>query len=234
MVYLIPIICLVLFVAWLAAEFKASRRTRVTLGIVSLAACSLIAGFVGALQLLNYNAYFGQAAEDLVSATISRLETGDTNRVLQVLRGLKAQYHPTYENRADFRELAKEAAAQLEKSDPIQVGSAWAGSPYDQATWKGHWEDDSGYWIVINDLRSPFDVLRSGDPPTRMHDVSVSHDLRVLRFKEGSNWLHTLTLTNKHEAVHEWFDLEKQAVWQVDRLHKLVRAVETDQATPAN
>lgn len=225
MIFIIPLFCLALFVAWLVAEFKAGRKTRITLGIVSLAACSLIATFVGALQQLNYNAYYGAAAKDLVDATISRLEEGDTNRVFQVLRAFKSQYRPTYESRANFRELAKEAANQLQKNDAIEPNSIWDGSAYEHQTWLGHWEDDTGYWIVVNDVSSPFDVLRSGDPPTRMQNVSVSKDFRELKFQEGTSWLHTLTLTNRHEALHEWFNPENQSAWRVDKMHKLVRLV---------
>jgi len=234
MIYIIPLLCAALLVAWLVAEFKAGWKTRITLGIVSLAVCSLIAAFVGALQKLNYNAHYGVAAEDLVNATVSRLEEGDTNRVLQVYRGLKSQYHPTYENRAGFRELAEEASRQLQKRDPIESNSVWDGSPYDRRTWLGYWENDTGYWIIVNDVGSPFDVLRSGDPPTRMQNVSVSRDFRELKFQEGAKWLHTLNLTNKNEALHEWFDLEKQSVWQVERMHKLVRAGQPPQITPPN
>ena len=88
----------------------------------------------------------------------------------------------------------------------------------------GHWQDDHGYWIVINNLGQPFGIVRSGDPPTKMHSVSVSPDFTILKFKEGDQWSHTLTLTNKYEANHEWFDLKKGAVWETRSLYKLIRA----------
>jgi hypothetical protein len=59
-----------------------------------------------------------------------------------------------------------------------------------------------------------------------MHSVCVADDFRVLKFEEGSRWRHTLSLKNKYEASHEWFDLESQAVWRTEPMNKLTRATE--------
>lgn len=233
MIYLIPLFCLSMLTAWIMAEFKAGRRTRMSLGLISWGSCFLIAAFVGGLERLNSNVYYGKAAEDLIEATIECLNSGDTNRALKVFHAFKSQYHPTYENRANFQAIAKEAARQLASPDPIPPGSTWDGTPFNHTSWKGHWEDDSDFWLLIS-YASSFEVLRSGDPPIRMHDVAISHDFRVLKFKEGSSWQHSLTLTNQHEASHEWVDLEKQSVWRTGKLHKLVRASATLKSSPAN
>jgi hypothetical protein len=87
-----------------------------------------------------------------------------------------------------------------------------------------HWEDGYGYWLVINDIGRPFDILQSGQPRSKVHAVSVSPDYTVLKFKEGDQWLHTLTLKNKYEASCEWFNLEKGAVWQTRPIYRLIRA----------
>ena len=115
--------------------------------------------------------------------------------------------------------------------------SRWDVPVFSWRTWVGHWEDDTGYWIVIDDLGHPLDIWRSGGPPTRMQSVSLSDDSRVLKFEEDGRWLHTLTLKNKYEATHEWFDLGKQAVWRVEPMNKLRKATEeekqiTQQAAP--
>ena len=107
---------------------------------------------------------------------------------------------------------------------PIEPGSAWDASAFKSDTWIGHWEDDSGYWLVINDAERPFDIFRSGDPPTKMYSISVSPDFTVLKFKEGNQWSHTLTFKNKYEATHEWFDVGKGTVWKTDTMYKLIRA----------
>ena len=89
---------------------------------------------------------------------------------------------------------------------------------------------NTGFWIVINDIERPFDVTRSGDNPLRMHSVTVSEDFKSMKFKEGEHWLHTLTLKNKYEASHEWFDLKEQKIWQTDTLHKLRRATDSERS----
>lgn len=65
---------------------------------------------------------------------------------------------------------------------------------------------------------------------SKAHDVWVSPDFRILKFKEGDQWQHTLTLKNKYEAEHEWFDLRKGTVWETRPMHRLIRASEEQKA----
>ncbi len=37
---------------------------------------------------------------------------------------------------------------------------------------------------------------------SKVHDVWISPDFRILKFKEGDQWQHTLTLKNKYEAEY--------------------------------
>lgn len=60
--------------------------------------------------------------------------------------------------------------------------------------------------------------------------IGVVPDFRVLKFKEGDQWQHTLTLKNKYEADYEWFDLQKGTVWQTCPVYKLIRASEEQKA----
>ncbi len=152
------------------------------------------------LTRFNYNAWYGGATGDLISTSLQQIEDGHLDRVLKVWRGLDQQYRPTYENRAHYNDLVKEATARMRGDVAIEVGSAWDASVFRSETWLGHWEDGYGYWIVINDIGRPFDVLQSGQPRAKVHDVSVSPDFRVLKFKEGDQWQHTLTLKNKYEV----------------------------------
>jgi hypothetical protein len=92
--------------------------------------------------------------------------------------------------------------------------------------WTGHWENNSGFWLIVDDLGSPLGVLGSGNPAISMHSVSLSDGGRVLTFKEGKQWAHKLTLKSEYEASHEWFDAKKQALEKADTMYKLVRPVE--------
>lgn len=146
--------------------------------------------------------------------------------MLKVWRGLERQYHPTYENRARYNELVEEATGRMRGDVPIESGALWDATVFTAETWLGHWDDGHGYWIVINDMGRPFDIVQSGQPRAKVHSVSVSPDFTVLKFKEGDQWLHTLTLKNKYEASYQWFDLEKGTVWETRPIYKLITASE--------
>ena len=233
-------IIIALPIAWLASEFRGSRALRISLGILAIGVvATCIWALSSVLTRFNYNAWYGGATGDLISTSLQQIEDGHLDRVLKVWRGLDQQYRPTYENRAHYNELVKEATARMRGATPIEVGSGWDASVFRAETWLGHWEDGFGYWIVINDIGRPFDVLQSGQPRAKVHDVSISPDFRVLKFKEGDQWLHTLTLKNKYDASHEWFDLQKGTVWETRPVYKLIRASDehkamTQQDSPAN
>lgn len=227
-------------IAWLVSEFRGSRPLRISLGILAIGLmATCIWALSSVLTRLNYNAWYGGATGDLISTSLQQIEDGHLDRVLKVWRGLDQQYRPTYENRARYDELVKEATARMRGDVAIEVGSTWDASAFRSETWLGHWEDGYGYWIVINDIGRPFDVLQSGQPRAKAHDVSVSPDFRVLKFKEGDQWQHTLRLKNKYEADYEWLDLQKGTVRETRPVYKLIRALEeqkamTQQDGPAN
>lgn len=229
--FLLIAVIIALPIAWLVSEFRGSRALRISLGILSIGVmATCIWALNSVLTRLNYNAWYGGATGDLISTSLQQIEDGHLDRVLKVWRGLDQQYRPTYENRAHYKELVEEATARMRGDTPIEVGSAWDASVFRSETWLGHWEDGFGYWIVINDIGRPFDVLQSGQPRAKVHDVSVSPDFRVLKFKEGDQWLHTLTLKNKYEASYEWFDLQKGTVWETRPVYKLIRASDNQKA----
>jgi hypothetical protein len=223
--FLLIAIIVALPLAWLASEFRGGRTLRIILGILAI---GVMATCIWALSTVvtrfNYNAWYGGATADLISTSLQQIEDGHLERVLKVWRGLDQQYHPTYENRARYRELVEEATRRMRGDMPTESGSPWEASVFRPETWLGHWEDGYGYWIVINDIGQPFDIVQSGQPRSRVHSVSVSPDFTVLKFKEGDQWLHTLTLNNKYEASCEWFDLEKGTVSETRPVYKLIRA----------
>jgi len=181
-----------------------------------------VAYIVGHLSQLNYNAWYGGASKELVDTTITQIEDGNIDRVMSVLRRLNLDYQPTYENRAHYNELVYEAVAQMEGDLELQ-GTKWDTSPFTRETWLGHWQNDTGFWIVIDHILE-FEVVRSGDDAPKMTNVVISDDFKSISFNEGDQWRHELTLVNKYEASHLWRHLDNDGVWKTDTLHKLIPA----------
>lgn len=218
-------------IAWLVSEFRGARVLRISLGILAVVVVSTCVGALSSVLLrFNYNAWYGSATEDLIRTSLKQVEDGHLDRVLKVWRGLNLQYHPSYETREHYTDLVQQATARMRGETPIEIGSAWDASTFSSETWLGHWDDGAGYWIVINDVGQPFDIVQSGQPRPKVHSVSISPDFRVLKFKEGDKWLHTITLKNKYEASYEWFDLEEGKVWQTRPAYKLIRATDEQKA----
>jgi hypothetical protein len=223
--FLLIAIIICLPIAWLLSEFHDNRTLRITLGILALGVMSTCIWALSSMLIqFNYNAWYGGATGKLLSTSLKQIEDGHFDRVLKIWRGLNQQFHPTYENRARYKDLVEEATQRMRGDVSIEAGSLWDASVFRPETWVGHWEDANGYWIVINDIGKPFDIVQSGQPRSKVHSISVSSNFIVLKFKEGDQWLHTLTLKNKYEASYEWLDLEKGTVWQTRPIYKLVRA----------
>jgi hypothetical protein len=218
-------------IAWVVSESRGGRRLRNTMRILaSIVMAAWIWGLSSWLTSINNNAWYGNATRDLIRTSIQQIEDGRLDRVLKIWRGLDQQYRPNYENRGRYDELVKEATARMRGEVPIEAGSAWDASVFSSETWLGHWEGEYGLWIVINDLGRPFDVVQSGEPRAKVHDVWTSPDFRILRFKEGDQWQHTLTLKNKYEAEHAWVDLPKGTIRGTRPMHRLIRASENQKA----
>lgn len=214
-------------IAWLISEFRGGRTLRISLGILAIGTSTLCTWVLSTVVTrFNYNAWYGGATSDLISTSLQQIEDGHLDRVLKVWRGFDQRYQPTYENRARYRELVEEATLRMRGEVPIESGLNWDASAFSAETWKGHWDDGYGYWIVINDVGRPFDIMQSGQPRAEVHSVSVAPDFTVLKFKEGEQWLHTLTLKNKYEASYEWFDLTEGKVWEMRSIYKLIKAAE--------
>ena len=215
-------IVIALSIAWFASEFGKCRPLRIILGIAAIASAMGVAYLVGHLARWNYNAWYGGASKDLVETTVTQIEDGNIKRVMTVLRRLNLDYQPTYENRAHYDELLNAAVSQMKGDDDLQ-DTKWDTSPFTRDTWLGHWENETGFWIVINHILD-FDIVRSGDDMLKITNGELSDDFKSLTFTEGDQWRHELTLKNKYEATHVWRDLTNNTVWQTDTLHKLRRA----------
>ena len=231
MMNLVLAIMIALPIAWLVSEFRGSRALRNTMRILaSIVMAAWIWGLGSMVTRFNNNSWYGGVTRDLIRTSIQQIEDGRVDRVLKVWRGLDQQYRPNYETRGRYDELVKKATARMRGEAPIEAGSAWDASVFRSETWLGHWENAYGDWIVINDIGRPFDVVQSGEQRAKVHDVWISPDFRILKFKEGDQWQHTLTLKNKYEAEYEWFDLRKGTVWGTRPMYRLIRASEEQKA----
>jgi hypothetical protein len=215
--FLLIAVLVALPIGWFVSEFWNHRPLRITLGILAIAGTTFLVGAVNQmLTTFNYNAWYGFATKKLLETSLVQIEDGHLDRVLKIWRGLNFQYHPTYENRAEYKELVEAATARMKGDVPIEPQSAWDAPIFTEKTWIGHWENDTGFWVVIADYGSELTILRSGDPTTKKHPASLSNDNRVLQF-EQCDQLCTMTLMNKYEAFLKWPD------GRTDTMHKLVR-----------
>jgi hypothetical protein len=105
MLAVIFILTIAIPACWLVSEFQSRKEIRITLGILSIAMSFGIAWIVGSLERLNSNSWYGAATKDFIQNTIVELEDGNSERVLNELRVLRSQFHPTYETRADYDKL---------------------------------------------------------------------------------------------------------------------------------
>lgn len=111
--YLILLLVIALPIAWFASEFQSRRWLRLLLGSTAIIMCFGVAHLSRTLTWFEANAWFGSATYELVSAVIEELEADNRDTVVDALRDLREQYHPTYEHRARYDLLAKEAIAQM-------------------------------------------------------------------------------------------------------------------------
>ena len=219
---LVLLLIIALPIAWLTSEFGDRRRLRIGLGLAAIVSSMGVAYLVGHLSRWNYNAWYGGASKNLIETTIAEIEDGNIDRVMSVLRRLNLDYQPSYENRAHYDKHINEAVIQM-RGDHELTGTKWNASPFTRQTWLGHWQNETGFWIVINHILE-FDIVRSGNDMPKITKVVVSDDFKSLMFTEGDQWRHEVTLKNKYEAIHVWRRLDDGTVWKTDELHKLVRA----------
>jgi hypothetical protein len=115
---LIALILVVLLpIGWLASEFHDNRGIRIILGVLAIAMSFFVAFVVGSLEQLRSNTYFGDTSKSLIETTVTELEAGNSEQVLDRLKKLQDKYHPTYETRAGYKELVDEYVAQFASED---------------------------------------------------------------------------------------------------------------------
>ena len=114
MIELIVVLLIVVPIGWLISESQSRVWLRITLGIAAIGMSYFVAFVIGSLLRLNYNANYGSASADLVETVIANVESGNEDGLLRELKRLKEEFHPTYENEANYDKLVKSFISRME------------------------------------------------------------------------------------------------------------------------
>ena len=129
MIWLVLFFVVAVPVAWLISEFQPRYWLRVVLGVAAIGMSYFVAFVVGSLTALNYNAHYGSASAELIQTVIVNLEGGNADKLLRELKGLKAQYQPTYENRANYDKLVNDFVSRMAAAAPNAATASGARLP---------------------------------------------------------------------------------------------------------
>lgn len=102
-------------VAWMLAEFKAGPGIRRLLGMVTLLWSFGVASLAGCLRDFDANVYFTGATKDLLTASVEQLKAGKAEAVLREWSRAGAEFNPTYENRANYRQIVDQTIAGMKQ-----------------------------------------------------------------------------------------------------------------------
>lgn len=85
--------------------------------------------------------------------------------------------------------------------------------------WVGRWADNTGYFVEVRYSESNYRLKRSGSP-TPLTFLDLSKDERRFRYREGDEYIHTLTALSDDVVQDEWLELPASTVWSVMKLHR--------------
>lgn len=109
-----------LFCLWIWSEFHESRWAGISVGACLIAIVFLLTFLITrAVERMQSNAWFGGATQELVSATVNALESGEQEIVIKALRELEESYRPTYEHRqgdADYVDVVKRTVTAIRQN----------------------------------------------------------------------------------------------------------------------
>ena len=108
-------------IGWLISEVNRGRRTRITLGLLSLFFWASLTGSVasaykGISTTFTLNALFGSTSKRLVDHTIAHLDAGHTESVLQGFKRLQDDFPPfleEFETAENYKNLVQEVVHGL-------------------------------------------------------------------------------------------------------------------------
>jgi len=101
------------------AQGKVTQRLS-ALGVFTWA--SLMFMLAGTLADFKFNVWYGVAAQKMLNACISGIESGRHDLVLREMRQMESRLKISYEWRGNFRELAEKTAKDLEHPVAEQTG----------------------------------------------------------------------------------------------------------------
>ena len=113
----IILVIVALPIAWFASEFQPKRWLRLVAGSAAILSTFGVAYVVGSLERLKYNAWYGSASKELIDASVESLERGRTESVLTALKNIQHHFAPTYETKANFDQLAEQAAVAIRSKE---------------------------------------------------------------------------------------------------------------------
>lgn len=112
-IFVVFIVIAILPVAWLYSEFQSRIWLRILLGVLSLAASYGVFYIAAGFERWNYNAWYGEATHNLVTAEIEAIEAGRPDVVKIELKRFQSEFHATYETRANYDQLAEQTAERI-------------------------------------------------------------------------------------------------------------------------
>jgi len=114
-IVILVIITAALPIAWLVADFRCRPMVRRILGVVAILWSFGVAALVGGLQNFNANSYFTSASKDLLEASVRQLLAGRTDAVIREWSHANDAFHPTYENRARYKQIVDQAIEGMKR-----------------------------------------------------------------------------------------------------------------------
>ena len=116
----IPIVAIAILSMWVYSEIKNNKCwTRITFGCLAILCSWGIAVMAAQIVRLNYNIWYSDATNKLITATVKKLEDGKNDLVIEELKKLQEQLHVTYERKGNYDELVREAVKDMEKKPAL-------------------------------------------------------------------------------------------------------------------
>jgi hypothetical protein len=111
---------LLIIVTWISGEIWNKRWLRILSGVSFLLITVFVGIFVGALETLSYNAWYGGATQELLQESLRQMEEGKNENVKKAFKEIVEKYQPRYENRARYDVLVKEAVEKMKCSEQVE------------------------------------------------------------------------------------------------------------------
>ncbi|GMW01268.1 MAG: hypothetical protein AMXMBFR84_24050 [Candidatus Hydrogenedentota bacterium] len=215
----------VCFFGWVVSEGNCVPRLRVAFALGGFFFAALAGVFVGGFsESFNYNVYFGSATLELTETILEQLQQGNTEGVVVALRGLKAEYRPTYEHKAGYLELARKSAAYMRGELPRET---YRLPEFDRDVWDGVWEAEDALFLKIEVSALSIEVRQLLVPMSENEATSLPPGNRTLEFALSDNRTCTLQLRDNFVADYTITDPNENNATHSGVIVKLIPATQT-------